>query len=181
MIDKFRSTWVRSMNNKFRSCLHGVRSMNSKFRSKLTFSRATLVARLTYASPSWWCCASVEESLRMQAVLNRAHRWGLSGTAHYCLTDICHNLNKTLYVKVLKNSYHVLHKFLPPPVTHSHSLRNCPHNRVVPKRSVYTKFNFLSRMMFPYMIVWDSQTIWSHYFGSHKCSNFVRLSLIIVK
>jgi len=46
----------------------------------------------------------VEESLGMQAVLIRVHRWGLSGTAHYCLTDICHNLDKTLFGKVLNNS-----------------------------------------------------------------------------
>jgi len=37
----------------------------------------------------------------MQAVFNRAHRCGLSGTAHSCLTDICHNLDNTLFGKVL--------------------------------------------------------------------------------
>jgi len=68
-----------------------------------TVSHATLVARLTYRHPTCWGSANLQERLRMQTVLNRVHRWGLSGTVHYCLTDMWHNLDKTLFGKVLGN------------------------------------------------------------------------------
>ena len=37
---------------------------------------ATLLSGLTYASVAWWGYTSFDDRVRLQAVLNKAQRWG---------------------------------------------------------------------------------------------------------
>src|SRR6266496_1772917 len=46
-------------------------------RSLTTVCRATLVARLLYASPCWWGDISETDKHRLQATLKRAVSWGV--------------------------------------------------------------------------------------------------------
>lgn len=111
--------------------------------------QATIVSRLTYASPSWWGFASKEDSLRLQSVLNRAKRWGLCDKALPPIEEICGKLECNLFQKVLSSPAHPLHHLLPPPTTHTHDLRPRAHDRQIPKKgnSCLSK-TFLHRMLF---------------------------------
>ena len=109
---------------------------------------ATLVARLSYASPCWWGPIGVEGRQRLQAVLNRAHRWGVSWPSTLDINDICTRADKSLFKNVVSNPAHILHGLLPPPVSHVHNLRKRSHNRLLPVRDVFTKLNFIRRMLF---------------------------------
>jgi len=68
---------------------------------------ATMVSHLTYAAPSQHGSITTEGFQRLQAVLNRAHRWGLSGSTHFDLHNLLDAADKRLFKSVLHSS--VLH------------------------------------------------------------------------
>ena len=110
--------------------------------------QATLVSRLTYASPAWWGSTSAEDQSRLQAVSNRALRWGLSGGVKFDISDLCLRADTHLFQHILHNPLHALHPLLPPIHSTSFHLRKRSHNRTIPRRSHFTSFNFIGRMLF---------------------------------
>jgi len=110
--------------------------------------RATMVARLTYASPSWSGNLAVADQGRIQAALNRAARWGLCSRDPLSFEDLCVQSDSTLFTSILSNPHHVLHPLLPPPKTHRYNLRNRHHPYPVPRRDKFTQVNFLRRMLY---------------------------------
>jgi hypothetical protein len=110
--------------------------------------RATLVAKLSYASQGWRGYASVADINRLQAVLSRAVRWGVYSAAMPTLEDIIDRADQTLFYNVLHNSSHVLHAMLPPIRRHEHNLRPRAHNRQLPVKTVNSLRNFLVRMLY---------------------------------
>ncbi len=114
-----------------------------------TVGRAILVSRLTYAMPAWAGFSSVAEMNRLQAVLSKAKRWGLSGGTPYPgIAELSSMADQTLFKSSTSNPYRVLHRLLPPPVSHSHHLRSRPHNFTLPKSSTSRVRNFLHRMLY---------------------------------
>ena len=111
--------------------------------------RATLVARLTYAVSAWWGYTNAEARSRLQAVLNRAARWGLTGDSQpLSLEDLVQAADKKLFNAVIRDSGHVLHQFLPPPKVCSYQLRARPHNYQLLLKSNKQSRNFLERMLY---------------------------------
>jgi hypothetical protein len=109
---------------------------------------ATLVAKLTYAASSWVGFTTSADRLRLQAVLNKASRWGVCKTNAFNFQAIVDNADKTLFNSVVNNEAHVLHKMLPPVKGHTHSLRPRPHNRTIPINTAPSSRNFIYRMLF---------------------------------
>lgn len=109
--------------------------------------RSTLVAKLTYASSSWWGFCTASDKLKLQGVLSKAIRWGLYSTNMPNINQIIDKADSTLFQNVLSNSSHVLHQFLPPNQTHSYSLRSRPHDRQLSISSTLQSRNFLHRML----------------------------------
>src|SRR3989442_7275483 len=108
-----------------------------------------LCSRLTYASPSWWGFVTSEDKLRMQAVLNRAKRWGLCDREIPSLEEMCTKLDRDLFQKVISSPAHPLHHLLPPPSTHTHNLRPRVHDRQLPKKGTSClSRTFIQRMLF---------------------------------
>jgi hypothetical protein len=110
--------------------------------------RATLVAKLTYASPAWIGYTTTMERNRLQAVLSKARRWGVYLSSAPEFEDIVDKADQILFKKTLANRCHVLHQLLPPVKTHAHNLRTRAHNRVLPTKTTATARNFLSRMLY---------------------------------
>lgn len=111
--------------------------------------RATLVARLMYASPCWWGAISSADRSRLQATLNRVARWGLCSKPPHQMADLCADADRTLFNTILEGrGAHVLSPLLPPVRQHHHSLRVRAHNLTIPVRDKFTELNFLRRMMY---------------------------------
>ena len=76
---------------------------------------ALLIFRLTYALPAWFGFASAADRQRLQSVLNKASRWGLTGGRQLpSLAKLSDRVDITLFHSVISNPSHVLHQFRPP-------------------------------------------------------------------
>jgi len=64
-----------------------------------------------------------EELNKLQAVSNRAYRWGLSGGTRIDIASICHLHDQRLFQDILRNAKHVLQAILTSRARHSHALR----------------------------------------------------------
>ena len=110
--------------------------------------RATLVSRLTYAAPAWYGFTNSAEKDRLQALLNKATRWGLNVRPVPQLNDIVNSADKKLFGKILSCASHVLHSFLPPVKPTSQRLRRRAHDRTLPIKTASTERNFFIRMLY---------------------------------
>ena len=111
--------------------------------------QATVISRLTYASPSWWGFTSAEDRQRLQSVVNKAVRWGYYDSAKPTVEEICLKRERDLFEKVLSNSNHVLHQLLPPIKEPVYNLRERVHNRQLAKKgSALLAKTFIQRMIF---------------------------------
>ena len=89
---------------------HGLSGMNLN-----NVCRATLIPKLTYAMPAWSGFASSEHFIRLQAILNRAERWGLtSGTALPSVKQLSQQADNTLFTGVVSSRVHVMKSLLTP-------------------------------------------------------------------
>src|SRR2546426_741941 len=88
--------------------------VNPQSQSLSDICRATLVAKLTYASPAWQGYTTSTERARLQAVLSKARRWGVYSPSAPDFEAIINSADKTLFTKMLCNKEHVLQSQLPP-------------------------------------------------------------------
>ena len=111
---------------------------------------ALVFSRLTYASPAWWGFASQNNKQKLQAVLDKAVRWGYYQRDVPSFEEICAERDASLFKCVKDNRDHVLHRLLPPLKPVHYSLRaSTSHGRVLPfKHSVNQGRNFVFRMLY---------------------------------
>jgi Reverse transcriptase (RNA-dependent DNA polymerase) len=109
--------------------------------------KSTLVARLVYASPCWWGPLTAESKDRLQAVLNRANRWGLCQHS-MGLGSLCERADASLFRSIISNPNHTLCPLLPPVKLQAHNLRPRSHGLEMTQRDSFTAFNFIRRMLF---------------------------------
>ena len=62
---------------------------------------AIVLSRLTYASPAWWGFASQSNRLKLQAVLDKAVRWGYYQRDAPSFAEICAGRDESLFKSVL--------------------------------------------------------------------------------
>ena len=86
--------------------------------------QATVVAKLSYASPSWWRYTNEEDKARLEAFLRRSAKLEYRVVSAPTLVNICTEAEHKLFWKVTSNEPHLLHPLLPPPRDEHHSLRN---------------------------------------------------------
>ena len=97
---------------------------------------ATVVSRLTYASPVWWSFTTAEDRQRLQATVNRAIRWGFYDKTDLTIEQLCAKRDTDLFAsKVRNNPVHVLHQFLRPKRVLPYNLRVMGHQRELPDKS----------------------------------------------
>ena len=110
--------------------------------------RATLISKLTYASPAWRGFCTASDISRLESVERKARRWGLYSDQSSSITDLLDQADKDLFNKTLTNSNHVMHSLLPPIRSTGHNLRQRGHIYTLPAKTNFTSRNFLIRMLY---------------------------------
>ena len=72
-----------------------------------------VVAKLTYHVSSWWGFMTAEDSQRLEALIRRSIRSGLSAPDHMSLEDLVTDADDRLFNRILYSKQHVLHSILP--------------------------------------------------------------------
>jgi hypothetical protein len=119
-------------------CIYAIKLLRNhglSLQSIYAVCNATLVSYLTYAIPAWWSFSSAAEQHKLQAVLNRAIKWGLYSKESPSVEQICNKRSCKLFNSLLTNPDHVLHQYLPPEKVHGYDMRPRAHNRELPKKS----------------------------------------------
>ena len=110
-------------------------------------TRATAVAKLTYACSAWWGYVDSGGKARIQSVFNKLKRLGFLAE-NISFEQICLERDTKLFSQILFNPYHVLHQLLPPVRNVPYSLRPRVHDRELPVVSAAMRKNFVTRMLF---------------------------------
>ena len=112
-------------------------------------TRATFIARLTYASQAWWGLLDAQGRARLEKVLNKAVRGGFLPKSHPSFAQICDSADEQMFGDILKNPKHVLHHLLPPVSEAKSRLRTRAHDREMPaaNQNTFTRKTFISRML----------------------------------
>jgi len=112
--------------------------------------QATIISKLSYASPSWWGYTTAVDRERIEAFIKRSVRQGYRSAASQTFADICSAADNRLFAKVTNNSSHLLHCLLPPKRTQHYSLRTRPHNYQLPTKTSINNSNFIIRLIYKY-------------------------------
>ena len=142
-IDKIISQTAQSMY-----ALRVLRAHGLKGDSLWDVSRATLVAKLTYASPAWWGYTSETQKRRLHRLLIKLQRCDFLPAQFDSMADLCSAADDALFRSVLSNENHVLHPLLPPIKSTSYDLRTRAHNRFIPRADARMRRNFIFRMLY---------------------------------
>ena len=105
-------------------------------------ARATTVATLMYASPSWWGFASAGERERMERLINKLRRCGFLPMS---VSNLANEADQRLFRSVIHNPNHVLHKLLPDVRRVSYNLRPRVDGFELP---IKDDRNFISRLLY---------------------------------
>ena len=95
-------------------------------------TRATIVARMTYVSPSWWGLLDEGSRQRLQAILTKMQKQGLLPCDYPTMMELCDAADTKLFAAILHNPHHVLHCLLPPVRESTYNLRQRPLDRMIP-------------------------------------------------
>ena len=126
-----------------------LRSHGMQTESIHTIYRAVVIAKLTYASSAWWGFTSATDRQRLEAVIRRGIRSGLSSSNQLSLAELVEDADDDLFSQVLYNNSHVLNSLLPMANTRTYNLRQRSHNRtLVAKTSSLTGKDFILRMLY---------------------------------
>ena len=111
-------------------------------------SRATLVAKLTYASPAWWGYISETQKRRLHKLLLKLQRRGFLPAQFDTIADLCSAADDALFRSILTNENHVLHSLLSPIKSTRHDLHARAHSRIIPRADARMRRNFIFRMLY---------------------------------
>ena len=110
-------------------------------------SRATAVAKLTYACSAWWGYVDAGAKSRIQSIMNKFKRLGFL-PEDVSFSEICQKQDNNLFTQILSNEDHVLHQLLPPVRNIPYSLRPRAHDRELPVANTAMRKNFIIRMLY---------------------------------
>ena len=77
-------------------------------------ARATLLAQITYASPSWREFVNADEANTLQTILNKAKRSNFLPSDFSALEELFDSVDSALFRAVLTVPEHVIHPVIPP-------------------------------------------------------------------
>jgi len=94
--------------------------------------RATVVARLTYATSAWRGLTKAPDRKRIDSVLDRARRHGYYSPDQPKFDELCNAADDELFDKAMRLSNHVLHTLIPPQTSASqrYNLRHRSHSQL---------------------------------------------------
>ena len=126
-----------------------LRSHGLSGQSLWDITQATLVARMLYASQSWWGFLDQAARNRLCSALRRVPRLGLCSPGLPGFEELCAQADTNLFKQIMANPSHFLHQLLPPVKITGHNLRSRMHDRVLPNpNDSLSRKKFFNRMLF---------------------------------
>ena len=111
--------------------------------------KATTLAKLLYASPSWLGFATGQHKDRLEAVLRKARKADFLPKDFPDVTELCEMADARYFKAVTSNPSHVLYHLLPEVKATSMTLRKRFHSFVLPDKSTkLDESNFICRMLY---------------------------------
>jgi len=111
--------------------------------------RATIQAKLLYASQAWSGLCSATDRNRLDAFLQRSKRFGYCSADTPSISELFDQTDETLFSSVLNREHHVLQTVLPARTNTTYNLRPRRHNLMLTTKSTYlNNNNFIVRMQF---------------------------------
>jgi len=109
--------------------------------------RAVVIAKITYASSSWWGFTNASDRQRLEGFLRRGQRQNLYSAGNPSLAQLLEQADENLFYNIRYNPNHFLHYLLPKQTERSYSLRSRSHNFEL--SCMHNDRNFIDRMPFP--------------------------------
>ena len=111
--------------------------------------QATVVAKLSYASPAWWGLTSAADRDRLESFLRRSTALGFRPATAPTLCVLCSEADDKLFKAITANSSHLLHHLLPPRREIQYSLRPRAHDFTLLMRTTsLSDNNYMNRMLY---------------------------------
>ena len=130
--------------------IHALRILRSH--GMQTESIHTIYRAVSSLSCAWWGFTTATDRQRLEAVIRRGIRSGLSSSNQLSLAELVEDADNDLFSQVLYNNSHVLNSLLPMTNTRTYNLRQRSHNRtLVAKTSSLTERDFILRMLYKRM------------------------------
>ena len=109
--------------------------------------QATVVAKLSYASPASWGLTSAADRDRLEAFLRRSTALAFCSATAPTLGTICSGADDKQFAAIALKPFHLLHHLLPPRRDEHYSLRPRAHDFALSVRtSSLRDNNFISRL-----------------------------------
>ena len=90
--------------------------------------RSVVLAKLLYASSTWWGFTTADDRHRIEAVVRRGVRAGLYPADGPAAAQLVDDYDDTLFSRLLSFEQHVLRELFPAQSDHDYNLRPRPHN-----------------------------------------------------
>ena len=100
-----------------------------------TIFQATVISKLSNASPAWWGFASAADRDRLEAFFGQSTTLGFHLATAAVLDTICSEADDKLFTNITSNSSHLLHHLRPPKQNIHFSLRQCAHDYTLSTRT----------------------------------------------
>ena len=135
-----------------------LRSNGMSEKNLQTIFCASVIAKLTYASPAWWGFANADVRGRIHAFIRRSIKAGFCPGDMPSFQELSEKSDDKLFRSVTSIETHPLHIFLPPKVARPSGLRKRAHCYKLPEKvDSLDEQNFIMRMMFK-NIYWTNWT-----------------------
>jgi len=108
-------------------------------------ARATTIASLLYASPSWWGFSSAQDRSCMERLINKLKRSGFLPESAPSAAALAGEADQRLFRAVISDPTHVLRKHLPEVRQLSYNLRPRHHGFILPAKDDH---NFISWLLY---------------------------------
>ena len=106
--------------------------------------RAAVIAKLTYASSSWWGFTCASDRQRLEGFQRRGRRYSLYPADQATIVQLIEEADETLFNNIRQIPLHILHPFLPKQICYS--LKPRSHNFELTHN--HDNRNFIDRMLF---------------------------------
>ena len=118
-------------------------------------TRATLISKLIYASPSWFGFLDESSKTRCQGIIKKLIRTGYLGEGFPSFAELCEHADDELFRNIQTNNHHVLRQqlLLPPIKNSQHALRPRVHPYQIPSaKNNALRNNYIYRMLYKIFI-----------------------------
>ena len=134
--------------NKIFYMLRIMKLYNMPQESCIDIFNSLIISQITYGISTWYGFSKEHDNKRIRKIIRRGLKLGYLKT-ELDLDAIVESRSKSLFKKIMKNSWYVLHKLLPPVKETTYDLRQIGHGLTLPSLNTpYDTRNFILHMLY---------------------------------